>query len=140
MSGAIGRRLAWSIWGSALVFTAVGLLLLFPNRSTLGGGSLVVVPSVFLPGLGYATIGALIAARQPKNPIGWILAALGLTYAITFFGSEYAILGLHTTLGSLPAATFVGCTPNPRWSAVPGVTLKAVEVAPARALSVAARV
>jgi signal transduction histidine kinase len=101
------RRVALSIWGVAIVFTAAGLLLLFPNRSTLGGGSFVVVPSVFLPGLAYTTIGALIAARHPRNPIGWILAAIGLNYAIAFFGSEYAILGLYTAPGSLPAATFV---------------------------------
>ena len=107
MSAQTARRLAWSIWSTALVFTAAGLLLLFPNRSTLGGASFVVVPSVFLPGLAYTTIGALIAARHPRNPIGWILAVLGLNYAISFFGSEYAILGLHTAPGSLPAATFV---------------------------------
>jgi signal transduction histidine kinase len=107
MSPRTARRLAWSIWGAALVLTAAGLLLLFPNRSTLGGGSFVIVPSVFLPGLAYTTIGALIAARHPGNPIGWILTALGLNYAIAFFGSEYAILGLHTAPGSLPAATFV---------------------------------
>ena len=106
MSPQTARRLAWSIWGAALVFTAVGLLLLIPNRSTLGGASFAVVPSVFLPGLAYTTIGALIAARHPRNPIGWILAALGLNYAVAFFGSEYAILGLHTAPGSLPAATF----------------------------------
>ena len=107
MSAPTARRLALWIWGVALLFTAAGLLLLFPNRSTLGGASFVVVPSVFLPGLAYTTIGALIAARHPRNPIGWILAAVGLNSAISFVGSEYAILGLHTAPGSLPAATFV---------------------------------
>ncbi len=107
MSAPTARRLAWSIWGVALLLTAAGLLLLFPNRSTLGGASFVVVPSVFLPGLAYTTIGALIAARHPRNPIGWILAAVGLNSAISFVGSEYAILGLHTAPGSLPAATLV---------------------------------
>jgi signal transduction histidine kinase len=107
MSAATARRLAWSIWGAALVFTAVGLLLLFPNRSTLGAGSWILVPSACLPGPAYTTLGALIATRHPRNPIGWILITLGFDNAISFFGSEYAILGLHTTLGSLPAATFV---------------------------------
>jgi signal transduction histidine kinase len=106
MSPWTARRLAWSIWGAALFFTAAGLLLLIPNRSTLSSASFVVLPTVFLSGLTYTTIGALIAARHPRNPIGWILGALGLNYAISFFGSEYAILGLYTAPGSLAAATF----------------------------------
>ena len=107
MSPHTARRLAWSIWGAAIVFSAVGLLLLIPNRSTLGGPSLVIVPSAFVPGIAYTTLGALIAARHPRNPIGWILVVLGLDNAIAFFGTEYAILGLHTAPGSIPAATFV---------------------------------
>jgi signal transduction histidine kinase len=107
MSPRTARRLAWSSWGAALIFVAVGLLLLLPNRSTLASSSLVLIPGAFLPGPAYATLGALIAARHPRNPIGWILVALGLDNAISFFGSEYAILGLHTAPGSLPAATFV---------------------------------
>ena len=107
MSPRTARRLALWIWGVALIFTATGLLLLIPNRSTLASASLILIPGAFLPGPAYSTLGALIAARHPTNPIGWILAALGLDNAIAFFGSEYAILGLHTTPGSLPAATFV---------------------------------
>jgi signal transduction histidine kinase len=107
MSPKAALRLAVSMWSVALLLTAAGLLLLFPNRSTLGSASLVVLPTVFLPGLAYTTIGALIASRRPRNAIGWILTVLGLNYAITFFGSEYAILGLHTAPGSFPAATFV---------------------------------
>jgi len=107
VSALTARRLALSVWGAALVCTAVGLLLLFPNRSTLGSSSFLIIPSAFVPGLTYTTLGALIAARHPRNPIGWILAALGLDAAIAFVGSEYAILGLHTAPGSLRAATFV---------------------------------
>jgi signal transduction histidine kinase len=107
MSAPSARRLALSIWAAALVFVAAGLLLLIPNRSTLAGTSLVLIPGAFLPGPAYATLGALIAGSHPRNPIGWILAVLGLDNAIAFFGSEYAILGLHTTPGSLPAAAFV---------------------------------
>jgi signal transduction histidine kinase len=107
MSTPTARWLALSIWAAALVFVGAGLLLLIPNRSTLAGTSLVLIPGAFLPGPAYATLGALIARRHPRNPIGWILAVLGLDNAIAFFGSEYAILGLHTAPGSLPAAAFV---------------------------------
>src|SRR6202171_4837296 len=83
------------------------MLLLIPNQSTLASTSLIIIPAAFLPGPAYATLGALIARRQPDNPIGWLLAILGFDNAIAFFGSQYAILGLHTAPGSLPAATFV---------------------------------
>jgi len=107
MSPRTARRLAWSIWGAALLFTAVGALLLVPNRATLASSSFVVVPAAFLAGPVYATLGALIAARHPRNLIGWLLLGVGLNNSLTQFGTEYAILGLHTWPGSLPAATFV---------------------------------
>src|SRR5258708_20823606 len=107
MSALTARRVAWTIWGVALLFAAAGLLLLFPNRSTLGSASLIIVPSAFVPGIAYTTLGALIAARHPRNPIGWILATLGFDSSIAFFGSEYAIIGLPTPPISLLAATFV---------------------------------
>ena len=107
MTARTAPAIALWIWGVALAFTATGLLLLFPNQSTLAGTSLVLIPGAFLPGPAYATLGALIAARHPRNAVGWLLAILGLDNAVAFFGSEYAILGLHTAPGSLPAATFV---------------------------------
>ncbi len=38
----------------------------------------------------YATVGALIASRHPRNLVGWLLAALGLTSAITEVLYSYA--------------------------------------------------
>jgi signal transduction histidine kinase len=107
MSAPTARRVALWIWLAALGISATGILLLIPNQSTLASTSLLLIPAAFLPGPAYATLGALIARRQPRNPIGWLLAILGVDNAIAFFGSEYAILGLHTSPGSLPAATFV---------------------------------
>ena len=74
MSAHVARRLAWSIWIVALFCLAVGMLLLIPNHSTLGRSSFLIIPSASLPGLTYTTLGALIAARHPRNPIGWTVA------------------------------------------------------------------
>src|SRR5258708_32045874 len=101
MRAITARRGAWPIWGVALLFAAAGLLLLFPNRSTLGTASLIIVPSAFVPGIAYTTLGALIAARHPRNPIGWILATLGFDSAIAFFGFQDAIICLHPAPWSL---------------------------------------
>jgi hypothetical protein len=54
--------------------------------------------------LSFGWFGALIVARQPRQPIGWILCALAATIALTFFANEYAIYGLITNPGAVPGA------------------------------------
>ena len=44
----------------------------------------------------FATVGALLAWKRPGNPIGWLLSATGLAYAVTVFG--LLLLHFHQTL------------------------------------------
>jgi hypothetical protein len=60
------------------------------------------VPHVLLVP-GYATVGAVIAARQ-RNRIGWLFLAFGLLAALLSFGNTYFMRGAIVTPGSLPAA------------------------------------
>ena len=48
------------------------------------------------------TPGAVIVARRPPNPIGWIFCAIGLTQGVTGFANEYGHYALLTNPGSLP--------------------------------------
>ena len=34
----------------------------------------------------FATVGALLAWKRPGNPIGWLLSAIGLVFAVAVFG------------------------------------------------------
>jgi hypothetical protein len=77
---------AWSIWAVSVAATAItlGYTLLHPLPATLASqfgsgldGSLGVV---FIGG--FATVGALLAWKRPGNPIGWLLSAVGLAYAV----------------------------------------------------------
>ncbi|MGH2827372.1 MAG: hypothetical protein ACRDKF_10425 [Actinomycetota bacterium] len=55
----------------------------------------------FIEAATYATVGALIASRHPKNPIGWLFCALGFVIALEFSGTEYLDIGgpgLHAVL------------------------------------------
>ena len=50
----------------------------------------------------FATVGALIASRQPGNAVGWIFCYLGLAFPLVGAGEEYALYALVTEPGSLP--------------------------------------
>ena len=68
---------AWSIWAVSVVVTATGLgyAALHPlpaNLANLTGSGLDgVVAVVFV--VAFATVGALLAWKRPRNPIGWLL-------------------------------------------------------------------
>jgi hypothetical protein len=53
--------------------------------------------------LSYAPIGALIAARRPANPVGWLLCLWGVALSVGHFGAQYAIYTLLAQPDSLPA-------------------------------------
>src|SRR5713226_7289551 len=81
---------AWSIWAVSVAATAttVSYTALHPLPAELASqfgsgldGSLEVVFVV-----GFATVGALLAWKRPGNPIGWLLSAIGLSYAVAFIG------------------------------------------------------
>jgi MFS family permease len=77
---------AWSVWAVSVAVTAttVGYTVLHPLPAKLasqfgsaGDGLLGVV---FVAA--FATVGALLAWKRPGNPIGWLLSAIGLAYAV----------------------------------------------------------
>jgi signal transduction histidine kinase len=55
----------------------------------------------------YGSVGALVARSSPRNPIGWLLAWVGLAVALWMFGLAYAQIGLDPGewIGDLPGAT-----------------------------------
>jgi hypothetical protein len=52
----------------------------------------------------FGWFGALIVSRRPGHPIGWVLCALGLMSGFGAFAVEYAVYGLITRPGAVPAA------------------------------------
>lgn len=77
---------AWAVWAlsvaataAALIYTAVHPL---PPQlaSGQGNGSDKAVVIVFIGS--FATMGALLAWKRPRNPIGWLLSGAGLAYAV----------------------------------------------------------
>ena len=95
-------RLAWGLCGAALVLAALGLALLALNRTTPGGAVYGYWLEQTALAFAFPTVGALIAANRPRNPIGWILIAAGLSGALVLFASEYALYALFSDPGALP--------------------------------------
>ena len=93
--------LAWSICAACVAGTIGGIVLAARNRQLDSGQVLGVVL------LTYPVVGGLIAARQPRNPIGWELCALGLCFTLQFSSDPYARYTLLTSPGSLPGGVAV---------------------------------
>jgi hypothetical protein len=121
----------------------------------LAGGTAFPVPDELGWRIGYgsfATVGAIIVSRRPRNVLGWVLCAIGASSAVAGFAQDYAsfaLLGrqewlagglLMGWLGSWPwyiafglVTTFLlllfpdGRLPSPRWRPVAWVA--AVDIA-----------
>ena len=80
---------AWLIWAVSVAATAttLGYTAAYPlsaNQAGLAGSGLNgAIGVVFIAA--FATVGALLAWKRPGNPIGWLLSATGLAYAVAAF-------------------------------------------------------
>jgi hypothetical protein len=54
-----------------------------------------------------ATIGAVLASRKPRHPVGWLLLAVALSLTATGAAAQYLTWGLLVRPGALPAARWV---------------------------------
>jgi hypothetical protein len=104
---------AWSLTGSALVVLAAALVLLGlnasrVNASRLNAGLIGFYGLLSVGALAYAGAGSLIARRVPGNAIGWLLGLAGLTLTAAMLTEQYALYGLATAPGTVPAAKVAG--------------------------------
>jgi hypothetical protein len=97
-------RLGWSLFGCSTLLVAVAFVLNLgrPQYADLGATTGELVLGLVL--LLFGWFGALIVARQPSQPIGWILCAFGAVSGPAGFANEYAIYGLITHPGAVPGA------------------------------------
>jgi hypothetical protein len=108
MSHHTAAWLAWSIAALSLVLclAAISLYLVtLPVQppSSWGTGGLSAVLYVYLPFLAFPLVGAVIASRRPKNPIGWICLAVGTIWIFAIMSSSYAMYALLVASpGSVP--------------------------------------
>jgi signal transduction histidine kinase len=85
-------RLAWAIELFSLGLVIASLVLLALDWQALDSPFTAQLP-VFLAPLTVGILGVLIAARQPRNPIGWLLLAIAVAGAISLLAYLVAIRG-----------------------------------------------
>jgi hypothetical protein len=103
--------LAWVLW--ALVMLGVAVVPWMdrllrqagrPDLAALVPGSIV---GPVLAVLSATTVGAVLASRRPRHPVGWLLLGFALSLTASGVISSYVTYGLLARPGALPAASAV---------------------------------
>ena len=119
----VAAGLAWGLW---LVIMGVAVQL---SSVTDDGAAVFMAYTAFV--LAFVTVGALVASRRPRNPIGWILLGAGLSYVVGGVTENARDNTLAAWVGTwiwmtgvAPVGTFGlllfpdGRLPSPRWRPV----------------------
>jgi hypothetical protein len=109
--------LAWALWVLTLLglATAAWLDQLLrkagrPELSWLGAGTAASVVAAVTA----ATVGAVVASRRPRHPVGWLLLATGLALTLSGAGGGLNIVPLSCA-GFVLLLTPTGTLPSARW-------------------------
>ena len=113
-----GTALALGIGVILLTLTAVAFTVADHRLSAGDGGSIILVP-------GFGIVGLIVARRQPRNPMGWILLGLALCLALDDASSTYSVLDYRRHHGSLPLGELAVLL-QPAWA--PGIALLVLSI------------
>jgi hypothetical protein len=102
--------LAWALW--ALTLAALGGCLWLDRLMSQAGASEVdrlnaAAYPVVVAAASAATVGAIVASRRHRHPVGWLLLATGLTMVVDLAVNGYVRYGLVLRPGSLPGARWL---------------------------------
>ncbi|HEY2802918.1 MAG TPA: hypothetical protein VGJ67_03260, partial [Actinomycetota bacterium] len=89
MTERTARPLAWGVWLLSVAALVAPVVFEVTGHHVKGfadqPGSTAPFVGVLLFILTFATVGAVLASKRPSNPIGWLLSASALTYALGSF-------------------------------------------------------
>ena len=98
----------WLLAGPTVLALAAALTLLGLSAGQFHpaqlGFEVILAAAILL----YTGTGRMITARVPGNAIGWLLGLIGLLLAGEMLTEQYAVYGLVTAPGSLPAVKVTG--------------------------------
>ena len=102
--------LAWALLGLELLVLAafpwIDQLLRRAGRADLSTIDPFAIPPT-VAALTAGVVGAVLASRRPRHPVGWLLLAMGVDMAVSAACVGYVPYGLVVRPGSLPGADLV---------------------------------
>jgi signal transduction histidine kinase len=143
-------RVPWVLAGLTLVGLVPTAILTAVNSSI--DEDPLFIPVAMMMIAGYSITGAVLASRQPHNPIGWLLLAVGGLFLLTGLSDELMqwlyrdgdtsnplgpVLAVITAVLWLPMIAIAsllfllfptGSVPGPRWRFLPRVIVSAISV------------
>src|SRR5919107_1472876 len=103
--------LAWALAGLSVAMFLASVVVYVLVRSSQEGPSTSGALSellIYVPFLAFPIVGALIASRHPRNPVGWICLAIGLFWMLIFLGNSIPGSGPYpVTTDALTQATWI---------------------------------
>jgi len=94
--------LAWTLAGLSILLTAAALWVIWLGRASETPAAQAERVFWTLAFLTTPFIGGLIAARQPRNPYGWVWIGLAVAFSLLTFTNNYARHSWILAPGSLP--------------------------------------
>jgi signal transduction histidine kinase len=104
------RRLAWILTTLEALVIVVVIWVTVRNGSFSKEGGFITIAIVMM--IGYGGIGGYLAARLPRNPIGWLMLTVSGAFALAGLSDEWVTYALVTNPGGLPAVTFMAWLTN----------------------------
>jgi hypothetical protein len=106
--------LPWSLAATSLVLLLTAEMLSYLSRSASPASvdgpnwlSYAITMAFTVMVAVYATVGALVASRRPRNAVGWLLCVVGLATAVERFTERYAPYAQTMDLAGAKAADFL---------------------------------
>jgi hypothetical protein len=118
----MGRvRTTWLAWAMGVISAglAVGAVVL-AGRNGESLAELVFNHHAIgiVTAIGLSVLGALIASRQPHNPIGWLMSVAALLLGVFSFTQQYAPLAVAESLPGVGLASWLAT-----WTNLPGIAI-----------------
>lgn len=115
-------RLIGGLWAGTVLIALAGVILTVPAWSDFRADDAISNLGASVSAVAYGSLGALIV-RQVGNPIGWLLLIAGVGIGLLAVFSGYAMVGILTHPGVLPAAEQIGAMGE--WAFFPVVAVLA---------------
>jgi signal transduction histidine kinase len=106
-------RLPWLVWTSSIVLL-LGELWLGSLNDRLRDELLLNLMFIGII-VGYSTVGAVLASRNPSNTMGWLMLVVGLALGLSAFSDDYLVYAVDTRPGSLPGAAAAAMLSGLAW-------------------------